>query len=104
MEENEQIPIRLGRYANSDRSLSSGAKRDRIVLIGAILGAHLLVVAVLMATPTSSGDSGPQEMIEVVEYTDIADIAADGTLTAPTDEAAKAALERTAQEPASTTP
>lgn len=105
MEENEQIPMRLGGYANSHRPVSSGTRRDKMVLMGAILGAHLVIVAVLVAITRSTVESGPQEMVEVVEYTDIADIAPDGSLTAPTDEAAKSALEASVvPEPATATP
>ena len=89
MEENEQIPIRLGGYANSHRPISSGTKRDKAVLMGLILGAHLVLVAVLVALTRSSSvtSEASGKMVEVVDYYDIATVQTDGTMTSPTEEA-----------------
>ena len=96
-DQSEQIPIRLGGYAHSERPVSTATKRDKLVLMGSILAAHLLIVAVLVAvTRGPAADTGPKEMVEVVEYWDIAKEHADGKLESPTEEAKKAALETAA--------
>ena len=89
----EQIPIRLGGYAHSERPISTTNRRDRAVLMGGILAAHLVIVAVLVAVTRGTAEPTSKEMVEVVEYYDIATERADGQLESPTEEAQKAALE-----------
>lgn len=94
LDRSEQIPIRLGGYAQSQRPVSAGSRRGKAVLMGTILAAHLVIVAVLVAVTRGTADSAPEEMMEVVEYYDIATEHPGGKLESPTEEAAKAALEK----------
>ena len=95
----EQFHMRVGGYVRARGPGSSHAKRDKAILVASILAAHVLVVVVLVVMTRVTAEAGPTEMVEVVDYFDIAAERADGKLEAPTEETMKAALENATAEP-----